>query len=228
MLFLVGLGLYDEKDITFRGIDTAKNSDFVYAETYTSDWKGSFQKLEKMINKDIELLDRSGMEEDAGELIEQAKDNDVCIFIPGDPLVATTHSSLMVEAKDNDVPVKIVHASSIYSAIAETGLHIYKFGKTVSLPSSGLTESIIDGINENNERGLHTLVLCDIGLPFKDAIDLMKDEIEDEKVVILSQVGSENSKLQYDNVENLDMDIEPPYVIIIPGNLHFSEEDMLE
>ena len=40
MLVLIGLGLYDEKDISIRGIEEAKSSAKVYAELYTNIWKG--------------------------------------------------------------------------------------------------------------------------------------------------------------------------------------------
>lgn len=36
MLFLVGLGLGDPKDITVKGLEIVKNADAVYLEAYTS------------------------------------------------------------------------------------------------------------------------------------------------------------------------------------------------
>ncbi len=36
MLYLVGLGLGDAKDITVRGLEIVKNADQVYLEAYTS------------------------------------------------------------------------------------------------------------------------------------------------------------------------------------------------
>lgn len=36
MLYLVGLGLADEKDITVRGLEVVKNAERVYLEAYTS------------------------------------------------------------------------------------------------------------------------------------------------------------------------------------------------
>lgn len=36
MLYLVGLGLSDEKDITVRGLETVKKCSRVYLEAYTS------------------------------------------------------------------------------------------------------------------------------------------------------------------------------------------------
>ncbi len=36
MLYLIGLGLSDEKDVTVRGLETIKASSRVYLEAYTS------------------------------------------------------------------------------------------------------------------------------------------------------------------------------------------------
>lgn len=36
MLYLVGLGLADEKDITVRGLEVVRNAERVYLEAYTS------------------------------------------------------------------------------------------------------------------------------------------------------------------------------------------------
>ena len=36
MLYLVGLGLSDEKDVTVRGLEAIKQSERVYLEAYTS------------------------------------------------------------------------------------------------------------------------------------------------------------------------------------------------
>jgi hypothetical protein len=47
-LSLIGLGLYDEKDLTLRGIEEAKNSDEVFIYTYTGIWFGNLKKIEKL------------------------------------------------------------------------------------------------------------------------------------------------------------------------------------
>ena len=36
MLYLVGLGLGDAKDITVKGLEIVRNADFVFLEAYTS------------------------------------------------------------------------------------------------------------------------------------------------------------------------------------------------
>lgn len=36
MLFFIGLGLSDEKDITVKGLECVRKCDYVYLENYTS------------------------------------------------------------------------------------------------------------------------------------------------------------------------------------------------
>jgi len=38
MLYFIGLGLYDEKDISVKGLEALKSADEVYAEFYTG-WR---------------------------------------------------------------------------------------------------------------------------------------------------------------------------------------------
>ena len=47
MFYLIGLGLFDEKDISLKGLETLKDADKVYAEFFTSRLFGSsFDKIE--------------------------------------------------------------------------------------------------------------------------------------------------------------------------------------
>ena len=63
MFFLVGLGLFDNKDISLKGIETLKNVDKVYAEFFTSLLFGSsFESIEDLIGKKITVLDRTQVE----------------------------------------------------------------------------------------------------------------------------------------------------------------------
>jgi diphthine synthase len=40
-LYMIGLGLGDIRDITLRGLDAVRNSDFVFLESYTSIYNSS-------------------------------------------------------------------------------------------------------------------------------------------------------------------------------------------
>ncbi len=246
MLTLIGLGLYDEKDLSLRGIDAAKNADEVFIELYTSKWHGNLKNLEKIVGKEIKILQRKDLEENSAQIVDRAKVKDIAIFVPGDPLIATVHSSLLQQAKKNGVKTKVIHNSSIISAICETGLHIYRFGSCVTIPfpdrtKGKLPESIYEIIKINRSHGLHTLCLLDIleqrAMDVKEAIEILlnledqrKEGIfkKDTEIVVFAKAGSENPIIDYAKVEDiLKKKYEIPAVIIIPGILHFTEKEFL-
>jgi hypothetical protein len=84
---------------------------------------------------------KKDLEEEQETFLEKARKNDIALFVPGDPLIATTHIDLVFEAKRRKIPVKIIHNASIFSAIGEAGLQIYKFGKTATVPMNGKMEN---------------------------------------------------------------------------------------
>lgn len=247
MLYLIGIGLCDEGDLTLKGIEAAKGCDSVYAELYTSSWQGSLAKLEKLVGKKIAMLQRADLEEKSVKLIDEARENDIAIFVPGDPLVATTHSSLVIEAKKKGIPVKIIHSSSVFSAVAETGLHIYKFGKTatVAYPEKNFfpkTPYVV--LVENLKSDAHTLFLLDVKaaencyMTVDEAVDILleieskeKKKIftEKTKCVGVARLGGD-TVIKYGTageLRNADFG-KPPHVLIVPGKLHFAEEEYLE
>ena len=58
-LTFIGLGLHDELDISIRGLNVVKESDFVFAEFYTSLMPGfSTERFERMIGRKIRILSR--------------------------------------------------------------------------------------------------------------------------------------------------------------------------
>jgi len=248
MLSLIGLGLNDEKDITLKGIEAAKAAKKVYAEFYTSYWHGSLKKLENIVGKKITVLDRKNLEEESKKIIEEAKKKNVAIFIQGDPLVATTHTMLVQEARKKKIKVNIIHNASIISAVGETGLHLYKFGPTVTVPfpektKGKLPEYVYDVLLENKKRGLHTLCLLDVVAEEKkymtasEALKILldlenkrKENVlsEETEVVVFANAGGKSSVV-FDKVKYLmDKNFEKPMVLILPGNLHFTEKEFLE
>jgi len=236
MLYLIGLGLNDEKDLSVKALEIAKNCD-CYAELYTSIWQGSLEGLEEIIGKRIQVLKRKDLEENSEGLVESSKEKDIVVFVPGDPLTATTHIDLVYQARLRKIPVKIIHNASIVSAIGETGLQIYKFGKTATIPMSGKMENVKKTVKGNKKLGLHTLLLLDIdrevniNLTLADALKmLLKTKLvkEFDNLAVFSRAGAD-SEIFYDSVRNLlAKSVSLPAVLIIPGKMHFSEKDFLE
>jgi len=240
MLYLIGLGLNDEGDLPVKALDALKRCDEVYAELYTSAWKGDLGSLGKIVGKAIVPLKREDVESDM--LVNRAIGANVALLIPGDPLTATTHIDLLVRAKKASVGVVIVHASSVYTAVAECGLQLYKFGRTTTLPkfSKGYEPtSPYEIIKENLKDGLHSLVLLDIPMKIGEGLEQLL-ELENRlhsgliakstKVVACVALGSAVQKIRFDTVAKLlksGME-EKPACLIVPGKLHFSEEEVLE
>lgn len=249
-LSLISLGLFDEKDLTLRGIEEAKKADKVFIELYTSKWHGNLKRLEKLVGKKIKVLKRKDMEENSTFILEQAKTHSIAILVQGDALIQTTHIALLQQANKLGIETKIIHNASILSAAGETGLHPQKFGPYVTIPfpektKGRLPESVYDLIKMNKSRGLHTLCLLDVIAEEKkymsanEALNTLlsleaerKEEVftEDTEVIVFARAGSERPLIVYGKVSELiERDFgKPPAVFIIPGILHFTEREYIE
>ena len=116
MFYLVGLGLFDEKDISLKGLECLRNVDKIYAEFFTSRLFGSsFEAIEELIGQKIEILVRGEVEEES-KFIEEAKTQDVALITGGDPLIATTHSDFLVQCSKKGIEYEVIHGSSILSS----------------------------------------------------------------------------------------------------------------
>lgn len=239
MLYLIGLGLWNEKNLTLEGIEAAKECDVLYLEEYTSKLFGTNkQKLEEVLGKKIQVIPRNSVE--SGEILNYAKSNVIGLLIGGDPLTATTHTDLILQAKEKNIKTKIIHNSSIYTAIAETGLQIYKFGRATTVTfwtDNYKPTSFYEIIKENQKQGLHTLVFLDIDqekqkyMSINEALSTLLEcgLNKTQKVIGCARIGSEDQIIKYDTVEKLiEFDFgKPLHILIVPGKLHEKEEEFL-
>lgn len=79
---------------------------------------------------------------------------------------ATTHTDLVVRAKERGIPVQAIHNASIMNAIGACGLQLYSYGPAVSIvffTETWRPDSFYDKIKVNRERGFHTLCLLGEG-----------------------------------------------------------------
>ncbi|EKD19661.1 uncharacterized protein L3040_001994 [Drepanopeziza brunnea f. sp. 'multigermtubi'] len=165
MLYLIGLGLSDETDITVKGLETVKKCSRVYLEAYTSILLVDKTILEKYYGRDVIIADREMVESASDEILNDAQNVDVAFLVVGDPFGATTHTDLVLRARDLEIPISTIPNASIMSAIGATGLQLYNFGQTISMvffTDSWKPASFYDRVRENRNIGLHTLVLLDI------------------------------------------------------------------
>jgi diphthine synthase len=232
--YLIGLGL-NERSLSMEAAEICKKASKVYLENYTVDFPYDTKKLEQEIKVKIESLNREAVEGE--KFVNDAKKKDIVLLVYGSPLAATTHISLILKCKEAEIKYRILQNASIMDAIAETGLQLYKFGKTASMPAwkkSFEPDSFLDILRENLSIKAHTLLLVDISLNSREALEQLKKssekkEINLDKIIIFSKAGTEESKIYYDTLENLQKKkIEFPFCIIIPTEMHFIEQEALE
>jgi diphthine synthase len=248
MLYLVGLGLYDEKDISLKGLEALKSADVVYAEFYTARlFGGDLRSLEELTGADIRILKREEVEEENIPL-QDAKTNNVAFLTAGDPLVATTHTDLLLEARKLGIGVRVIHSSSILSAAPGlAGLQAYKFGKVTTIPrpeENYFPHSPYEVVASNLKMDLHTLALLDIQahrdyyMTANEGLEYLlrvAQDREDEVLtgnslaVVLARAGSPEPLVRAGQMKKLTKEDfgGPLHCLIIPGNLHFLEAEAL-
>lgn len=85
MLYLIGLGLGDETDITLRGLNALKKCSRIYLESYTSILGIPASRLEELYGKKVVLADREMVEQGAEEILRGAEKEDIGFLVVGDP-----------------------------------------------------------------------------------------------------------------------------------------------
>ncbi len=234
-LYLIGLGL-NQAGISQEGMEAVARCKKLYLENYTVDFPYNHAELEEIIGKKFVSANRDFIE--GLSFIDEAAKNNVGILVYGSPLTATTHITIIDEAKKSGVKVKIVYGASVFDGIAETGLQIYKFGKIASMPAwkkSYEPSSFMEIVKQNKSIEAHSLILADIGLDFLDALKQLKiaakeQEVKLDKIVLCQALGTKHSKIFYGNLgffEAFDA-VRKPYCIIIPDKMHFVEEEVLK
>lgn len=236
MLYIIGLGL-NVKGISLEGREVVRKCSKVYLENYTVEFPYSLKELERVVGKKIEEVGREFVESD--KLVKEAQKKNICLLTYGSPLFATTHETLVSDCAKARVRVKIIYGAGIYDAVGETGLQLYKFGKISSMPKwqeHYSPDSFLDYVIENQKIGSHSLILVDIDLEFKDAIDeLVKASgnrrFKLDKILVCSRLGTGKGKIYYGKVGRLKKvagKVKAPFCFVIPGKMHFMEEEVVE
>jgi diphthine synthase len=253
MLWVIGLGIHGVRGISLNSLEVLNNCNLIYVERYTcSLTETEIRELAGLIGpnekRSISLVQRWFLE-DGREILENAKIKEVALLTYGDPLVATTHVELLVRAVKNSIQVKIIHAASgLSSLVGETGLHVYKFGRTVTITSEPQSVvSVYCAIVDNLILGNHTMILTefdkrngedfflDPGTAFSSLLDSERDHKshachEDTFAVVASRIGTTNQNMVSGKIRSLtglDYGL-GPHTIVVTGFLHFSEIDALK
>jgi diphthine synthase len=194
-------------------------------------------------------VSRGELEDNNGRTLLASAQNCKTVFlVPGDPLIATTHIALRIAAEKLGIKTHVVHGASVLSAvIGLSGLHNYKFGKSVTIPFPDETpsETPYSVISQNRELEAHTLCLLDIRMEdrrFLNVREALKELLriegrqrkkvvtENTLVVGVARAGSSDPAVKaafVSSIMNHDFG-GPPYSLIFPGKLHFMEAEALK
>lgn len=251
MLTFVGLGLYDERSVTVEGRDAVRDADRVFAEFYTSHLVGAdVADLEAYHDADVEVRDREGVEVDPSPILDAAAESDAVFLTAGDTMISTTHVDLRLRATERGIDTRVIHAPTAESAASSlTGLQNYRFGKATTLPFAwahgveGVPDSVIETVEDNRARGLHTLCYLDIKVgrgpegadpAFEEymtadhAAGLLADHWDPDALgVVVARAGSPDPLVRADRLAELaDASFgDPLHMLVLPGDLHHVEAD---
>jgi len=263
MLTFIGLGLYDERSITVEGKHALEDADRAYAEFYTSKLIGTtVSDLEDHHDLEIEVRDRAGVEQHPDGILEAATAEDVAFLTAGDTMISTTHVDLRLRAHDRGIETRVIHGVTAQTATSSlTGLQNYRFGKATTLPfpyahgADGLPASVTETIEENRERGLHTVVYLDIKVGYDPTsnqnaprsddkvgherteedeymtadvgAELLAEEYPDLLGVVVARAGSPDPVVEAAPLADLaDRDFgDPLHLLVIPADCHLLEAD---
>ena len=243
-LIFAGLGLGGTDGMTVKALNALRECDVIFAEFYTSTLIGAkLDDLEIILGKKVKVLHRAQVEE-SDMIIGSARTSLTGFVTAGDAMAATTHVDLLIQAAEENIPVKVFHGVSIFSACPSSlGLQPYKFGRTVTLPfiESGYhPRSPYDHLVANKKEGLHSMVLLDIRadeMRYMSAHQAIEWLLEGERkwegglitdgtiICVASKVGSDEERVfagYPDDLLRMDLG-EPLHTLVIPGKLHFME-----
>ena len=229
-LILIGMGPGKFSTMTIEAIQAAKQCDSLRYEAYTALWPQDELDLLEAECGEITKVMRPEIE--SPELLfELAKNSLVGLLVVGDPLQATTHVDLQLQAAEAGIECITFHGISITTIVTGAlGLSNYKFGRqtTLTYPYGGwVATSPLEVLAQNYHLNLHTLALLDLDptgagtgdqRPMKpaDAVDsltMMFMKLKDSAEEIQGNNALENMRIEACK-QYLEMPIEQRIVVL--------------
>lgn len=251
MLVLLGGGLPGL--LTTMALELIKRADVVYVDIYTmpeSDWLIDLARVEA--GGRVVPASREVLEQGMTSIVEEARDKLVVVLVPGDPLIATTHIALLIEARRRGVEWLVVPGvSGVVSAMTLSSLQFYRFGRTITVPGPwrGVKAySVIEYLRCNLSLGLHTLLLLDYEsgrqLQPSEAAGILlelEEELAEEKgwdkvlsgllALVVERAGYQDYSVEWSRLAGLAGAIKEyrsPSSIVVPGYIHETESEALQ
>ncbi len=246
MLYLVGIGL-NPRQLTLEAVDAVKACGRVFLESYTSRFSdGTASELEELLEKRIEVLERGKVEEDFSGVLKSAQKENVALLVFGNPLFATTHIQVLLDAHKLKIQTRVIAGISIQNYLGESGLDAYKFGRVCTVVFAEphyAPESFFDVIEANQKLGLHTLCLLDIRteenrfMSVWQALEFLQSIAKKRKSKLLEKllfvglygVGSPNQEIVKGNADALQKFNSDsfPQSLLVCGKLNEKEKEAL-
>jgi diphthine synthase len=252
-LILAGAGLH-VGTITLEVREAVEKASRIYVDVYTMPqtvWLAEWAR--SLAGDRVVEASRDIIESQSTKIVEEASRGDVVVLVPGDPLVATTHVSLLAEASRRGVRWRVIPGiSGVVASKTLAGLQYYRYGRTITVPGPwrGVRAvSIISQLYGNLCVGLHTLVLLDVADggpqldPARGASELLSLEEElasdmgFEQVlpglmaVVVERAGHPDARVYWDSIvsiaEGRGGPWREPSSIVVPGIIHPTELDMI-
>ena len=245
-LSFVGLGL-GPRGVSLEGLQEIHESDVCYVEYYTTPQEPELLSiLERESGKELTVVDRVFVE-DGGTILRDAKEKKAVLAVPGDPLIATTHNELRVRAIRQGIETRVIHGATVASALASaSGLHYYKFGRTVTVTreSQAKPEQVYRLVHQNLLEGSHTLMLLEYDVEGREGVrpgeavkalldaeaSLKRGVVSDNTLgLVMSRIGREGARFDAGPFSSLSKNDygAPPFSLVVPGELHFTEVESI-
>ncbi|MBU0635999.1 diphthine synthase [Candidatus Micrarchaeota archaeon] len=247
MLYLIGLGLQPQH-LTLEALNAIKGCSIVLLETYTSRYSlGTKEELEQLIEKKVQPVNRKKVEEDFAVILGKAKKENIALLVFGNPLVATTHIQLILDAQKDKIPIKLIPGISILDLVGKTGLDVYKFGRITTIVFQDPQyhpDSFFDVIEKNSANDLHSLCLLDIQseedrlMKIPEAIEILEKIAKKKNSTILEKnlliglysVGNSKEKILSGTARELKKfsSTAKPQSLIVCAALNEKEKESLQ
>ncbi|WP_456482635.1 diphthine synthase [Methanopyrus sp.] len=236
-LYLVGGGLSGVRDLTLRALEVLASVELILVDTYTSVYNVNEADLKPLLNEfggdpEVRMCSRRDLEERFFDLCEGY--DRVALLSPGDPMAATTHMALVIEAVDRGWEVDIINGVSVFTAApSKSGLELYRFGRTATIPLNVRSVYPYDVLESNRRAGLHTLFLLEVGEDgeFVSVADAARYLLEVEReegrgvldpsdlAIAVMRLGFEDELVAWGTLEEIsDWEAgDPPQALILPA-----------
>lgn len=210
-LLLVGMGPGSVGAMTLEAVEAATAATHRRYEAYTALWPDKELNLLEQTIGSIQRVMRPEVEQPE-ELFALASTSLVALLVVGDPLQATTHVDLQLQAIEAGIECLVFHGISITTLVTGAiGLSNYRFGRqtTLTYPYGGwVATSPLETIILNRFTGLHTLALLDLdptGLGTGDQRPMDPSDAVEAIVLMREKIEQGLSEREFSNGNPSDM-----------------------